>query len=156
MPFVKIKLNRMIFFRWENFIDAESDISKYEVCLGTTKEECDEIDFRFVGLKMNYTFTRLKLRHQETYYVTVKGTNNVGMSTLVSSNQINIDLTPPHPVKQLSGVSFDLEEICRNAISEDSCNKNSSGNCQDNFIYTRHLCFFLTNPSSGPVKIISN
>ncbi|XP_028399029.1 uncharacterized protein LOC114522522 [Dendronephthya gigantea] len=109
--------------RWENFIDAESDISKYEVCLGTTKEECDEIDFQFVGLNMNHTFIGHKLRHQETYYVTVKATNNAGMSTLVSSNQIKIDLTPPHPVRQLSRVSFDLEKICRKGILEGSCNK---------------------------------
>ena len=111
-------------------MDEESDISQYEVCLGTTQEECDEIDFRFVGLNMNYTFIGHKLRHQETYYVTVKGTNNAGMSTLVSSNQIEVDLTPPRPVEQLNGASFDLEEICTNAISETSCNKTKPGICQ--------------------------
>ncbi|XP_028399178.1 uncharacterized protein LOC114522645 isoform X2 [Dendronephthya gigantea] len=109
--------------RWENFMDAESDISQYEVCLGTTEEECDEIDFQFVGSNINHTFTGHELRHQETYYVTVKATNNAGLSTLVSSNQIKVDLTPPSPVEELNGASFDLEEICTNAITERSCNE---------------------------------
>ena len=94
---------------------------------------------RSVGLNTNHTFTGHKLRHQETYYVTVKGTNNAGMSTLVSSNQIKIDLTPPHPVKQLNEISFDLEEICKNSISERSCNNTKPGKCQSNFIYPKKL-----------------
>ena len=109
-------------------MDAESDISQYDVCLGTRQEECDEIDFRSVGLNTNYSFTGHKLRHQETYYVTVKATNNAGMSTLASSNEIKIDVTPPLPVKQMGGISSDLEEICTNAVTKGSCNKTISGN----------------------------
>ena len=107
-------------------MDPESDISQYEICLGTTQGECDEIDFRSVGLNTTHNFTELKLRHQETYYVTVRATNNAGLSTQVTSDEIKIDVTPPQPVKGMSGISLDLEKIC-SAASGGSCNTTISG-----------------------------
>ena len=113
-------------FRWENFIDAESDILEYEVCLGTTQEECNEVAYISMGLNTAYNFTELKLRHQETYYVTVKATNNAGLSAFATSDGIKIDLTPPQPVKEMSGISSDLDDVC-NALSGKSCNDTTSG-----------------------------
>ena len=107
-------------------MDPESDISQYEICLGTTQGECDEIDFRSVGLNTTHNFTELKLRHQETYYVTVRATNNAGLSTQVTSDEIKIDVTPPQPVKEMSGISLDLEEIC-SVASGGSCKTTISG-----------------------------
>ncbi len=107
-------------------MDPESDISEYEICLGTTQRECDEIVFRSVGLNTIHDFTKLKLRHQETYFVTVKATNNAGLSTQVTSEEVKIDLTLPQPVKEMSDSSFDLEEICIVA-SNGSCNATTSG-----------------------------
>ena len=117
----------LLFFRWDNFIDPESDIAQYEACLGTTLEECDEISYQSTGLNTTHIFTSLKLRHQETYYVTVKATNNAGLSTQVASNEIKIDVTPPQPVKEMSGSTSDLEEIC-SAVSGGSCNTTTTGN----------------------------
>jgi hypothetical protein len=107
-------------------MDPESDISEYEICLGTSQGECDETDFHSVGLDTTHNFTDLKLRHQETYYVTVRATNNAGLSTQVTSDEIKIDVTPPQPVKKMSGISLDLEEIC-SAVSGGSCNTTTSG-----------------------------
>lgn len=107
-------------------MDSETDISGYEVCLGTTQGDCDEIDFRSVGLDAAHNFTGLQLRHQESYYVTVKATNNAGMSTQMSSDEIKIDVTPPQPVEKISGVSLDLDAIC-NPASGGSCNKTVPG-----------------------------
>ena len=106
--------------------DTANDISEFEVCLGTTEGECDVVDYRSVGLNTIYNFTELKLRHEETYYVTVKATNNAGLSTQVVSDEIKIDITPPQPVKDMSGSSLDLEEICSPA-SGGSCNTTTSG-----------------------------
>jgi hypothetical protein len=107
-------------------MDPESDISQYEICLGTTQEECNEIDFLSVGLDTTHNFTELKLRHQETYYVTVRATNHAGLSTQVTSDEIKIDVTAPQAVKGMSGISSDLEEIC-SAASGGSCNTTISG-----------------------------
>jgi hypothetical protein len=113
-------------FRWESFTDVESDISQFEVCLGTAQAECDEVDYKSVGLDTVYDFNELKLRHDETYYVTVKATNNAGLSTQATSDEIKIDVTPPRPVKMMSGSSLDLEEVCSPA-SAGSCNTTTSG-----------------------------
>ena len=107
-------------------MDPESDISQYEICLGTTQGECDEIDFRSVGLDTTHNFTELKLRHQETYYVTVRATNNAGLSTQATSDEIKIDVTPPQPVKGMSGISSNLDEIC-SGVSGVSCNTTTTG-----------------------------
>ena len=107
-------------------MDPESDIAQYEVCLGTTVEECDEISYQSIGLTTTHTFTNLKLRHEEAYYVTVKATNNAGLSTQIASNEIRIDVTPPQPVKEMRGSTSDLEEIC-SAGSGGSCNTTTTG-----------------------------
>lgn len=107
-------------------MDSESGIAQYEVCLGTTLEECDEISYQSTGLTTTHIFTNLKLRHQETYYITVKATNNAGLSTQVTSNEIKIDVTPPQPAKEMSGSTSDLEEIC-STISGESCNTTTTG-----------------------------
>jgi hypothetical protein len=114
-------------------MDPESNISQYEICLGTSQGECDEIDFRSVGLNTTHNFTELKLRHQETYYVTVRATNNAGLSTQVTSDEIKIDITPPQPVKEMSGISSDLEEICSETPGG-SCNTTISGKTMYNKI----------------------
>ena len=84
------------------------------------------VDYRSVGLNTIYNFTELKLRYEETYYVTVKATNNAGLSTQVVSDEIQIDVTPPQPVKEMSISSLDLEEICTPS-SGGSCNTTTSG-----------------------------
>ena len=88
----------MSLLRWGSFYDPESEVSHYEICLGNAQEECNEIDYVPVGLNTTYTFNALELRHNEEYYVTVKVTNIVGISTKILSNGVKIDLTPPEPV----------------------------------------------------------
>lgn len=94
-----------LFFRWGNCYDPESELSYYEICLGKSKGECDEIDYLFVGLNTAHKFNDLKLRHKEEYYVTIKIINIVGLLTQMTSNGVKIDRTPPKPVKHMSGTS---------------------------------------------------
>jgi hypothetical protein len=69
---------------------------------------------------MTYTFSSLTLRHKEEYFVTVKVSNIVGLSTRVTSNAITVDLTPPEPVKHMSVSSSNLDGLCNTLF--DSCN----------------------------------
>ena len=112
--------------RWQNFFDPESDIAQYEICLGTTQETCNEIDFQYVGRKTNHTLTKLRLRHHETYFVTIKATNKAGMSTLVSSDEIKIDLTAPLLIKQIVEHSADINNNCSNGVGK--CNTTQGTN----------------------------
>ena len=57
-----------------------------------------------------YTFDDLKLPHNEEYYVTVKVTNIVGLSTKVISDGVKIDLTPPEPAA--GGTFFNIDRVC--------------------------------------------
>ena len=96
------RLEYILFFRWGNFYDPESELSHYEICLGKSQGECDEIDYIFVGLNTTYEFNDLKLYHKEEYYVTIKINNMVGLSTQMTSSGVQIDRTPPKPVKHIS------------------------------------------------------
>ena len=99
-------------------------MSHYEICLGKSQGECDEVDYVQVGVNTTYTFNNLKLQHKEEYYVTVKVSNIVGLSTQVTSNSLKIDLSPPAPVNHMKGSSSDSNSAC-NALFE-SCNEESS------------------------------
>ena len=110
------------FSRWDNFLDPESDICCFDVCLGTSQGDCDVKDFERVGKNTTHVLKDVTLVHMLTYYFTVKAINNAGLSTRAISEEINIDLTPPEPVKHDSIFSSDLQGIC-NIISDKDCDK---------------------------------
>lgn len=128
-----------LFFSWGSFYDPESKLTHYEICLGTAQGECDEINYLSVGLNTTYTFDDLKLHHKEEYYVTIKAINVVGLSTKSTSNGIKIDLTPPEPVKHISGSFSDFDEICYSPF--DSCNEEIPGK-----LTTMYISFCIRDP----------
>ena len=99
-------------------------MSHYEICLGNAEGECDEIDYVFVGLNTMYTFSDLELRQNREYYVTVKVSNMVGLSSQAISNSVKIDLSPPEPVNHMKGSSANFNSVC-NSLFE-SCKEESS------------------------------
>ncbi len=48
-----------------------------------------------MGLKNRHLFTNLSLVHGVTYYFLVKAVNNAGLETLVASQPVIVDTTPP-------------------------------------------------------------
>ncbi len=77
---------------WIPFVDFESGIVNYEVCLSSALQNCAN-----VGLNRSYTLDGLLLSHGETYYATVRGTNRIGLSSEMISTGVLIDLTLPTP-----------------------------------------------------------
>ena len=67
----------------------------YEVCLGLSADNCSVVDFTDVGLRLNYSFTGLALSQGVSYYTTIRGTNAIGLSSVIVTNGVLIDLTPP-------------------------------------------------------------
>ena len=81
--------------RWDQFIDPESRISLYKVCVTTVPGNCTVTKYIDVGMDISFTIHELNLLHGESYFAIVKGTNHIGMSSEMATNQILIDSTPP-------------------------------------------------------------
>ena len=96
---------------WDGFNDTEIGIRGYEFCLGYIKDICSTaiID---AGLERQGTvqhFTPADL--DTTFYGIVIATNNAGLKTIVSSDEIKIDFTPPMAGTVLDGIDKDLNYI---------------------------------------------
>ena len=76
-------------------MDVESGISKYEVCLSSVLQNCTVTTFIDVGLNTSYTINGLHLTHGKTYYVILRGTNGIGLSSETITPGVLIDLTSP-------------------------------------------------------------
>ena len=111
-------------FRWSDFYDGESELSHYEVCLGKESGECDENDYKVVGLNTTYTFENLTLHHKDVYQVTVRVINTAGLSTQETSNPALIDLTPPRLSEYKGGNSSNSKGICNASL--ELCNENTA------------------------------
>jgi len=76
--------------------DPESGIDKYEYCIGTSAGQNNIVGWTNVGLATSVTKTGLNLAEGSRYYISVRATNKVGLTSLVgSSDGILIDTTPP-------------------------------------------------------------
>ena len=83
-----------ILARWNSFIDLETGVSDYSVCVGTEPLLCDVTELVSVGNVSSYTWYNLTLNSDEEYFVSIKSTNNAGISTnLTASQPIAVDTT---------------------------------------------------------------
>ena len=98
-----------IFAWWTAFKDKESDISRYEICIGSIPGLCDMSGFRNVGSATNATVNNLNLTHNATYYTTVRGTNGAGQTGFASSKGITVDITPPIGSILRDGEDLDID-----------------------------------------------
>ena len=98
---------------WYGFIDFESGVSGYYVCIGTEPLSCDVTELISVGNASSYTWSNLSLVHNEEYFVSIKTANNAGLSTnLTASQPISVDTTGKLTLFILgSSVSFKLHSL---------------------------------------------
>lgn len=93
---------------WSGFLDQESGIKKYHLCVGTQAGECNVVNFTDVGNTTSYTLGDLLLVQGETYFVSMKAENMAGlMSDVKSSSGVSVDKT--------GKVNFRL--ICTNGVA---------------------------------------
>ncbi len=133
-----------VFFSWGNFYDPESELSHYEICLGKSQGECDEIGNIPLELNTTYALNNLTLRHKEEYYVTVTVSNIAGLSTSVTSNGIKIDRTPPEPIRHMTGTSSTSGSVCN--VLFDSCNEETGD--LPHLIFHSHVLYKLSHFST--------
>ena len=94
---------------WHSFQDKESGISRYEICIGSSRGLCDVTQFTNVGLGTDTTLRNLNLTHNATYYTTVRATNGAGQTGFATSSGIVIDLTPPIGLNLRDGEDLDMD-----------------------------------------------
>ena len=83
-----------ISIQWSGFVDLESDVKKYYLCLGTESGACNILNFTDVGNSTSYTLYDLLLIQGETYFVSIKAENMAGlMSDIKSSSGVAVDKT---------------------------------------------------------------
>ncbi len=84
----------LIAVQWKGFLDKESGVRIFYVCIGNQPGECNIRNYTVVGNSTAYTFQNLTLVHGETYFVSVKAENRAGLTSDVKvSDGILVDKT---------------------------------------------------------------
>ena len=77
---------------WNAATDVNSDISHYEMSVGTSPGDIDAVGWTNVGNVTNHTLTGLSLNGGMMYYVNIRAVNNATLSsTLISSDGQYLD-----------------------------------------------------------------
>ncbi|XP_061172145.1 uncharacterized protein LOC133181615 [Saccostrea echinata] len=81
---------------WKDvFSDIQSGIREYKFMVGLTPGGYEIFGIKSVGLASNFTWTFANLEPGVKYYSSVEAINFVGLSTVLTSDGITIDLSPP-------------------------------------------------------------
>lgn len=79
---------------WNGFIDRESGIKEYRVCVGTEPGLCNITNNATVGNVFHHTWYNLSLLNSEDYFVSIWSINNAGLSSdYISSEPFSVDTT---------------------------------------------------------------
>ena len=79
---------------WSGFLDKESGVGKYDLCVGTQPGECNVVNFTDVGNSTSYSSQDLQLLQGETYFVSIRAGNRAGLTSDVkSSDGVTVDKT---------------------------------------------------------------
>ncbi len=127
---------------WTSSSDSESGISRYYYAVGTSAGGTDVVDWTNNALVTTVSVSGLTLIPGQTYYVSVKAENGVGVeSTVATSDGQTVDVSPPSqsgwsPAKgsyltsTSQTITFTTSEnaTCRWSLSDDSYSSMSAGN----------------------------
>lgn len=80
------------FYRWLDFMDVESGIIKYEVCVSFVFLNCLVIIFVDVGFNISFIVNGFNFEYGGMYYVIVWGMNVIGLLMENISGGVLIDL----------------------------------------------------------------
>ena len=84
---------------WQGFGDPETDIEKYEWCLGYESYNCSITSFEDAQLSGSFIRSGLQLQLSVPLYLTVRATNKVGLQSMSSSDAFIVDDTIPYIVE---------------------------------------------------------
>jgi hypothetical protein len=103
---------------WSGFSDAESGIVDYEVCLGSTAGGTDLMNWTAVGTVTVITFNGLAITPGALIYCSVRATNGVGLTSVGTSDGIQVEGTAPVAGTVNDGLTGDTDfQTSTNSIS---------------------------------------
>lgn len=83
---------------WNGFTDGGSGIASYAWAIGTTPGGTNLLNFTGVGTSTTASISSLTLGAGVTYYVTIRATNGVGLSSAATSDGVAVAIPVPPPV----------------------------------------------------------
>ena len=98
---------------WFNVEDPESDIITLTWCVGARPRSCD----LYSSTSSDVTATKISaflshpIKNGGRYYVTVKATNGAGLTSVVASNGVTVDYTPPRVGIVIDGQGDDVDYL---------------------------------------------
>jgi hypothetical protein len=96
---------------WDDVVDNESGIKRYWYKLGTSKGGDDIYTWIDNGTQSSFSTSRnnLDLDNGETYYITIKAVNGVGLSREVESEGFevgdDVEVSAPNPIAQKMNIA---------------------------------------------------
>ena len=101
--------------QWTGFLDKESGVSRYYVCVGTQPGQCGVRNWSQIVNGTHVTIADSGLVHLETYYVSVTAENHAGLRTEIrSSDGVTVDKTGVYrPILEI--FATDLTPLCINS-----------------------------------------
>ena len=84
-----------VFSEWIGFLDPESGIKNFELCVGKMEHACDILNYTNVLLATSYIRSDLSLPVNTDMFVTVKAINHLGLSISATSSPFRVDDSPP-------------------------------------------------------------
>ena len=99
---------------WEGFVDSETEIQRYAYCLGYIRNVCSTSVFN-AGLDFRGTVRGFRPEDLDNpFFGIVVATNVAGLETVVSSDPVKIDFTPPITGTVSDGNGIDLDYLNSN------------------------------------------
>lgn len=94
---VDVQRSTTIRAAWDAFEDSESGVVDYAVRVVDVSSVPNEtvLGWASVGTSTTFSSPGLAIAHQHTYVVQVRATNGVGARTVIESDGVDIDRTPP-------------------------------------------------------------
>ena len=123
---VYIQLSERLDATWEDFVDRESGVERYEVAV-FEQTECgnntlaDDVmplfEYMSVGPDLRISFEGLNFASGVSYVIVVRGTNFVGLSSSIYSQPVVVDSTPLLPGTVKDGLNWESDLVFQSDLS---------------------------------------
>lgn len=96
---------------WDEFKDQESQLERYEWCVGTSKAQCDVMSLRSVGVKPKGAAIVKRLPSGTVLFATVYAVNGAGRKTRLVSEQCKVISIAPKLVEVIDIPGFNASNL---------------------------------------------
>jgi hypothetical protein len=98
---------------WFNVEDPESDVISLTWCVGSRPRSCDLRAIASLDVTANKISGYLSqpIKNGDRYYVTLKAANGAGLSSVMVSNGVTVDYTPPNVSVIIDGQDDDIDYL---------------------------------------------